>query len=137
MKHDPSEIFKVLGVDTRIKIIHLLKSRGPVGAKFIAEQLGITTAAASQHLKILKQAGFVTSEREGYRIPYSINAETMGYCQRIVMEVCSCECHGGMRHHKPEGDDSTLESLKAYKKELEKELQIIEKKIGKMEEKAK
>ena len=135
MRPDPSEIFKVLGVDTRIKIIHLLKSRGPIGTKYIAEQIGITPAAASQHLKVLKQAGLVTSERDGYRIPYSINEEAMGHCQQIVMEVCECDCHGEMKHHKPEGDDSTLESLRKYKEELEKELQIIEKKMGEMERK--
>jgi predicted transcriptional regulator len=42
MKLDPSEMFKVLGVDTRIRIIELLKSRGPLGAKNIAELVGIT-----------------------------------------------------------------------------------------------
>ena len=135
MRDDPSEIFKVLGVATRIKIIHLLKSKGPIGAKYIAEQLGITPAAASQHLKILKHAGFVTSERDGYRIPYSINVETMGHCQQIMMDVCACDCHGRMGHHKRASDDLNLESLIAYKEELEKELKIIEKKIGKLEQK--
>ena len=133
MKPDPSEIFKILGVDTRIKIIHLMKVKGPIGAKYIAEQLGITPAAASQHLKILKQAGFVTSERDGYRIPYSINAEAMGHCQQMMAEVCECDCHGTMKHHKRKVDDLTLKSLKAYKGELEKELQSIEQKIGEME----
>lgn len=105
-----------------------MKSRGPIGAKYIVEQIGITPAAVSQHLKILKQAGLVTSERDGYRIPYSINEEAMGHCQQVMLEVCACGCDGRMGHHKREGDDSTLESLKKYKEELEKELQIIEKK---------
>ena len=30
---EPSEIFKVLSVETRVKIIELLKARGPLGAK--------------------------------------------------------------------------------------------------------
>ena len=52
MDIEPSEMFKVLGVETRVKIIDLLKSQGPLGAKKIAEMVGVTTAAASQHLKI-------------------------------------------------------------------------------------
>ena len=77
MNIEPSEMFKVLGVETRVKIIDLLKSQGPLGAKKIAEMVGVTTAAASQHLKILKQAGFVRSERNGYWIPYSIDEKAL------------------------------------------------------------
>ena len=63
-----------LAVETRVKIIDLLKSEGPLGAKKISELIGVTPAAVSQHLKILKQAGFVHSERNGYWIPYAIVA---------------------------------------------------------------
>ena len=68
MKIEPSEMFKALAVETRVKIIELLKSEGPLGAKKIAERVGITPAAVSQHLKILRQVGFVRSERNGYWI---------------------------------------------------------------------
>lgn len=51
---EPFEIFKVLSVDTRIGIIELLKSKGPLGANNIAEQIGATPAAISQHLKVLR-----------------------------------------------------------------------------------
>ena len=37
MKLEPSEIFKVLAVETRVKIIDLLKSKGPLGAKNISD----------------------------------------------------------------------------------------------------
>ena len=62
MKSDPSEMFKALAVETRVKIIEMLKSQGPLGAKKIEEHLGVTTAAVSQHLKILKQAALVRNE---------------------------------------------------------------------------
>ncbi len=77
MNSDPSEMFKVLAVDTRVKIIEILKSNGPLGAKKISEMLGITPAAVSQHLKILRQSGLVRSERKGYWIPYSIDEEAL------------------------------------------------------------
>ena len=59
MNLEPSEMFKALAVETRVKIIELLKSEGPLGAKKIAELVGVTPAAVYQHLKILRQAGFV------------------------------------------------------------------------------
>ena len=62
---DSSEIFKILSVETRIRIIELLKSKGPIGVKDIAKEIGITPAAVSQHLKLLRQAGLVKNERRG------------------------------------------------------------------------
>ena len=47
MNLEPSEIFKALAVETRVKIIEMLKSEGPMGAKKIADRLGVTPAAVS------------------------------------------------------------------------------------------
>ena len=81
MEISPAEKFNILGVETRVKIIELLKKRGALGAKGIAEEFDITPAAVSQHLKILKQAGLVSCERKGYHIPYSINEEALEDCR--------------------------------------------------------
>ncbi len=127
---DPSEIFKVLGVETRVRIIELLKSKGPLGAKNIAEALGITPAAVSQHLKILRQAGLVRSERKGYWIPYSINVEALEDCRSILNEVCTCGCKGTGRFKEQELNKARLTSLMKYEKELKKELQNIRERIS-------
>jgi len=125
MKLEASEIFKVLAVETRVKIIDLLKSKGPLGAKNISEQLGITPAAVSQHLKILKQAGLVRNERKGYWIPYSIDEEALHNCQQILNEVCTCGCGGTGRFREKEMNNSSLEALKKYEGELRNELRIV------------
>ncbi len=130
MKLDPSEMFKVLGVETRVRIIELLKSKGPLGAKNIAEALGITPAAVSQHLKILRQAGLVRSERKGYWIPYSINVEALEDCRSILNEVCTCGCKGTGRFKEQELNKAHLTSLMKYEKELKKELQNIRERIS-------
>ncbi len=83
MNSDPTEMFKALAVETRVKIIELLKSEGPLGAKNIAGQIRVTPAAVSQHLKILRQAGLVRSERKGYWIPYSIDEEALENCGQL------------------------------------------------------
>src|SRR4030065_564680 len=129
MKLEPSEIFKVLAVETRVKIVDLLKSEGPLGAKNIAGRLGITPAAVSQHLKILKQAGLVRNERKGYWIPYSIDEEALHNCQQILNEVCTGGCKGTGRCREKETNNSSVEALKKYETELRNELRIVRERV--------
>jgi len=132
MKLDPSEMFKVLGVETRIKIIELLKSKGPLGAKNIAEVFGITPAAVSQHLKVLRQAGLVRNERKGYWIPYSIDEEALENCRCILNEVCTCGCKGTGKFKEQELKNVSLVSIMKYEKKLERELQNVRERISKI-----
>jgi len=135
MKLEPSEMFKVLAVETRVKIIDLLKSKGPLGSKSIAGQLGITPAAVSQHLKILRQAGLVRNERKGYWIPYSIDEEALENCAHILSEVCTCGCGGTGRFREKELTNSSLEALKNYEKELRNELKLVRQRAKEMQAK--
>ena len=135
MDIEPSEMFKVLGVETRVKIIDLLKSQGPLGAKKIAEMVGVTAAAASQHLKILKQAGFVRSERKGYWIPYSIDEKALENCRDVLTEICTCGCKGTGDFKEKELGDASLESLRQYETEMKKELRVVKERIKEIESK--
>ena len=128
-----AEIFKLLSVETRIKIIELLKTQGPLGAKDIGVTIGITTAAVSQHLKILKQAGLVRSERKGYWIPYSIDEEVMENYRQILNDVYTCGCQGTGKIREVESEKSDLDSLKKYEKELYNELNTVQKRIKELE----
>jgi DNA-binding transcriptional ArsR family regulator len=130
---EPAEIFKVLSVETRVKIIELLKANGALGAKEISDRLGITPPAVSQHLKILKQAGLVRSERRGYWIPYSINEEAMEGCREILDKVCTCGCQGTGRYKDNELSRASLEALKNYESELQKELEIVRDRVREIE----
>lgn len=129
----PSEIFKVLGVETRVKIIELLKSNGPLGVKDISSDLGVTPSAISQHLKILKQAGLVRSERQGYWIPYSINEEAMAQCRKLLTEICTCGCRGTGKFRETELSSSNLNTFKRYEEELVNELELIRQRIDEIE----
>lgn len=130
---EPSEIFKVLGVETRVKIIELLKSNGPLGVKNISSDLGVTPSAISQHLKILKQAGLVRSERQGYWIPYSINEEAMAQCRKLLTEICTCGCRGTGKFRETELSSSNLNTFKRYEEELVNELELIRQRIDEIE----
>ncbi|HUT97566.1 MAG TPA: metalloregulator ArsR/SmtB family transcription factor [bacterium] len=120
---NPSEVFRILGARRRLAIIRILRHHGPAGANKIAEILGITPAAASQHLKALRHAGLVLAERHGYHIPYSLNEETLHECCSEVNRAC------GMHNGIPEEPGDDLEALLLYKAGLERKLRLIMERI--------
>lgn len=65
-------IFKVLSDSQRREILVLLKS-GRLSAGEIAEKMGLTPAALSYHLKLLKQAELVIEYKQKNFIYYEIN----------------------------------------------------------------
>lgn len=135
MELEISEMFKALAVETRVKILELLKSRGPLGAKEIARLSGITPAAASQHLKILKQSGLVRSERHGFWIPYAVNPEALEKYRQILSKVCTCGCQGSGQWREQERRQAPLEDLEKYEQELQIELEDIRQRIKELKSK--
>lgn len=91
---EAAEFFKLLSVDKRIDIIELLKNE-PMSVNAIAESLGITQSAVSQHLRVLKSAGLVKDERRGYWIYYELNKEALEECRKRLNRICTCGCGGG------------------------------------------
>lgn len=59
-----SALFDALGDPTRRAMVSLLR-HGPATVSALAEPLGITVTAVGQHLRVLEQAGLVTSEKRG------------------------------------------------------------------------
>jgi DNA-binding transcriptional ArsR family regulator len=129
-----ADLFKVLGVESRIKIIELLKEKGPLGVNELAEQLGISPSAVSQHLKILKMVKLVSDERKGYFIPYDVNPMALEKCGRMIVQVC--ECHipdASVTHamHQPRKHYDT-EDLEKYREKLRKELENVDSKLDEL-----
>lgn len=71
-----ARVFKVLSVESRVKIVHLLKSK-VLCVNALAKRLNITPAAVSQHLRVLRGSGIVTPEKRGYFVHYRLNEETL------------------------------------------------------------
>lgn len=72
--------FDVLGDPVRRRILELLAdgelSSGEVSA-VIQGEFGITQPAVSQHLRVLRDAGFATVRPEGARRLYAVNSEPL------------------------------------------------------------
>ena len=132
-----AEMFKVLGVENRIRIIELLKSKGPLGVNELSEALKITPSAVSQHLKILRHAGLVRNERKGYWIPYKVNEEALEQCQLLLSKVCSCGCKktGKIREGELAAADDKLALLRSWEKELQQQLREVRCRMEELTEK--
>ena len=69
--YDLSELFKVFGDSTRIRILFVL-FESEVCVCDLAQALNMTQSAISHQLKILKQSKLVKSRREGKSVFYSL-----------------------------------------------------------------
>ncbi len=71
-----ARIFKALSVDTRVRMVQILKNRALcVGA--LSARLDVTQSAVSQHLRILRDADLVVPEKRGYYVHYRLNEKTL------------------------------------------------------------
>jgi DNA-binding transcriptional ArsR family regulator len=74
------EAFDVLGDPVRRRILELLaegeQTSGAVTAT-VQEEFGISQPAVSQHLRVLREAGFATVRPDGARRLYAVRAEPL------------------------------------------------------------
>jgi len=89
-KKDALAVFDALSQETRLDVLRLLIPAGPDGlpAGDIAERLAVKQNTMSVNLKILTQAGLVTSTREGRVIRYAANYPVVLGLMRFLMEDC-------------------------------------------------
>jgi ArsR family transcriptional regulator, arsenate/arsenite/antimonite-responsive transcriptional repressor len=94
-------VFKALGDRSRLEIISLLAKSNTLCVNVIADKMGMSQPAVSQHLKVLKGAGILDAQKMGLYVHYSINKEKMKeyeiYFDNLFNEnLCSscAECNG-------------------------------------------
>ena len=81
-----TRIFRALSVQKRVQIVQLLSKRTLcVGA--LSNLLDISPGAVSQHLRILKDAGLVESDRRGYFIHYSLASNAAGKYRAVIKDL--------------------------------------------------
>lgn len=66
-----AECLRVLAHPVRLRLVQLLlKGRYPVGQ--LAADCGVPGSQASEHLRLMQQAGMLTSDRVGQRVYYRV-----------------------------------------------------------------
>lgn len=77
-------LFKVLGDENRLRILQALE-QGERSVSEILEQTGLAQTLASFHLRTLREAGVVNTERKGPFIFYSLADRSLPN----LLEACS------------------------------------------------
>ena len=79
------DTLKILSDPTRLRLIRLLgQNEGSLCVNALADRLGVTQSAVSQHLRVLRAAGLVQGVREGYRVHYSLNEGRVAKVKEIL-----------------------------------------------------
>jgi ArsR family transcriptional regulator len=80
-----AEVFKALSDPTRLRLVKLLSEHGDMlCVNALASRLDVTQSAVSQHLRILKQARLVDSDRRGPMVHYSLNEQKLGQHKALL-----------------------------------------------------
>lgn len=79
-----AELAAALGHPARVAIIRLLKEREVCVCGEIVEVLPLAQSTVSQHLKVLKAAGWIQGEVDGPRVCYCLAPETLEKFKTLI-----------------------------------------------------
>ena len=84
-----ASVLKVLADETRLAVIEQLLS-GPMHVGQINESLGVERTLLSHHLRVLRDAKLVTSERDGKHVLYSLATSIQGRRRGRAINLGCC-----------------------------------------------
>jgi DNA-binding transcriptional ArsR family regulator len=95
---NPVPALKALAHETRYRIVELLLGHD-LCVRALAARLGVSEAAVSQHLQVLRKAGLVRGERRGYWTHYAVEREALRSLAETLTGLaakrrCGCACGG-------------------------------------------
>ncbi len=79
-------IFKTLSDKNRRRIIQLLKEKSMTVSELLTH-FDITQASLSHHLDVLKRANFVTDERKGQFVYYTLNQTIFEESVNLILNL--------------------------------------------------
>lgn len=82
---DIANLFKALSDQTRLRILWILKDR-PLCVCEIREVLQLAVSTVSQHLAVLRDAGFIIDVKEGKWVNYARNPDPKDKDIQILLE---------------------------------------------------
>ena len=81
------KMFKALGNPIRFEIIKFLVTHPGCITGDIVDHLPIAQATVSQHLKVLKETGWITGIIEGTSTCYELDAKNIEWFRNVVGEI--------------------------------------------------
>jgi len=81
---ESSEILRALAHPLRMKILEFIDNNKMINVNKIYNTLSLEQSITSQHLRILRVAGIVTTEREGKFIHYKIDYQKVANAVQAI-----------------------------------------------------
>lgn len=83
---ESSEILRALAHPLRMRILEFIDQNGIINVNKIYNTLKLEQSITSQHLRILRLAGLVVTERHGKFIHYGINYDKLSHSMGAINE---------------------------------------------------
>lgn len=84
-----SKLLSIAGNDVRLKILYLLHMETELCPCDLADIINMSVPAISQHIRKMKDAGIITSRREGQTLYYSLNDDETDILNSIFKAIKS------------------------------------------------
>lgn len=82
-----SRVLSLAGNEVRLKILFLLDEEKELCPCDLADILGMSTPAISQHLRKLKDGGLIFSRRDGQTLFYALHKEYLPTLEPIIEQI--------------------------------------------------
>lgn len=93
-----AQVFKALSHPTRLKIIDVLRTEDEICVCDIAEELDVDQPSISKHLSTLRNAGIVTSRKEGLMVMYRLKVPCVREFFNCVDNIVKEDIKNKFRH---------------------------------------
>lgn len=82
-------IFAALGDETRLRLVIFLSATGPSSTATLTDNVPVTRQAVAKHLRVLKDAGLVSSVYRGRDSVWQIESSQLEEAQRCIELIAS------------------------------------------------
>jgi ArsR family transcriptional regulator len=89
------QMFKALGNPTRFEMMKFLVTHPGCITGDIVDYLPIAQATVSQHLKVLREAGWITGVTEGPARCYCLNAKNIAWFREKIAQIMAIDSVDG------------------------------------------
>lgn len=75
---------RALAHPARVKIVELLSKQGAMTCGMVTEQIPLSQATVSQHLKLLKETNLINMEKDGLKSIYTLNSAMVAEAHSFI-----------------------------------------------------
>jgi len=86
-----SLVFRAVNNKVRLQILQILQEHSKITVTSLYIKLRLDQSATSQHLSVLRKTGFVTTQRDGKCIYYSINYQRLSELNKSAEQLLKIE----------------------------------------------